>query len=797
MRRLSALCIALAMVGLVRAADSQESGGETAKNPVGTKIASFKLQDYRGKEVSLGDFADKPVIVVTFLGTECPLARLYAPRLQELAKQYEKKGVMFLGINSNRQDSVTELGHYARSLGVEFPLLKDPGNVVADQFGAQRTPEVFVLDKDRVVRYAGRIDDQYGIGATSGYAKTELRRRYMVDAVEALLAGKEVADSRTTTPGCLIGRVREPKADSSVTYAKQVSRIFQKHCEECHRPGQIAPFALRDYDEVVGWADMIAEVVRDQRMPPWHADPHFGQFSNDRSLSPEEKETILTWVRNGAPLGDAKDLPEPVQFSTEWQLPNPDQVVNMDDKPFPIPADGVMEYEYFLVDPQWTEDKWLEASECRIGNRGVVHHVFVFSVPPGVKVPDFNSNREARREAAREGRRFERRPDDGFNPGTGGIELIAGAAPGTPPWRYREGMASHLRAGTKLLFQMHYTPNGQETTDLTGVSFVFADPKKATNNVRMTMAINPQFVIPAGEENYPVKAAYSFAKDSMILTMAPHMHLRGKAFRYDLEYPDGTKETILNVPRYDFNWQVIYMLKEPKFVPAGTRMVCMAHFDNSANNLANPDPTANVRWGDQTWEEMMIGWFAMTDDIDPSMVDPSKSRTARFVEETSKKPARIGTLLKRTASNALESDITMDAFLRHVARTVPQVDRICVSIPDGSEVRFVKVAQSPVLDPVLGRTEKVFAKGNSALARVASGASPVVHGDLSAESAPDLKDMSQRLGSSLHIPITIDGKKGVLSFWSKEKNAFPESAQKALNEVAQLIGSGKSTAAND
>ena len=472
---------------------------------LGQPITEFSLQDYRGKWHALSDYANQELIVVAFVGTECPLARLYAPRLQELADQFEDRGVAFLAIDSNRQDSITKIANYARVHNLRMPVLKDVGNVVADQFGARRTPEVFVLDKHRRVRYAGRIDDQYGLGSSSGYAQAKSKRRHLVDALEALLDGEQVAEPLTEPPGCIIGRVRQANEAAEVTYSNQVARVLQTHCVECHRPGQIAPFSLTDYDEVVGWAEMIEEVIQDRRMPPWHASPEFGHFSNDRSMSEAERELIYDWVRNGAPQGDPADLPEPIEYPEGWQIEGPDQIVYMSDEPYTVPAEGTVEYQYFYVDPGWTEDRWLKATECMPGNRSVVHHIFVFAVPPEANLQPFEGPSE--------------RATLEFNPGQGGVELIAGNAPGTPPMTAPDGMGTFVKAGTKLVFQMHYTPNGREVQDRSAVGFTFCDAAEVKHNVAMSMAINFGFTIPAGADNHPVEAVKTFKTDTLILTI--------------------------------------------------------------------------------------------------------------------------------------------------------------------------------------------------------------------------------------------------------------------------------------
>jgi hypothetical protein len=382
---------------------------------------------------------------------------------------------------------------------------------------------------------------------------------------------------------------------------------------------------------------------------------------------------------------------------------------------------------------------------------------------------------------------------DGFEPDLGGadVRLIAGAAPGTPPFVGKKGMATRVVAGTKLLFQMHYTPNGSPQEDRTSVGFWFARPEDVKQNVGIGMAINVAFAIPPGADNHPVESQHVFAKDALLLNMTPHMHLRGKSFRYDLEYPDGKRETILNVPGYDFNWQVTYNLAGPKFIPAGTVMQCLAHFNNSDENLANPDPGATVRWGDQTWEEMMIGWFNQTTDVFPEDYGAWPSRTQRFVKETESKPPKMGAILSRAAQRSLESDANMARLAYRLEKETPQIDRICASVVDAGHVRFVQVSQPNVFDAPLGRAGRKVPAQSASLAQFAAGDKPVVNQDLAAVKGADLTAMRAMLGSSLHVPVMIDGKRGTVNFWSKEKNAFPEKAVEFLTEVAKQMGQAK------
>jgi mono/diheme cytochrome c family protein len=273
--------------------------------------------------------------------------------------------------------------HFARTYKLTVPFLRDPGNAVADKFSAERTPEVFVLDRSRAVRYRGRVDDQYGFQTGVGYQRPKALERDLADAIDQLLAAKAVSEPVTRAPGCLIGRTHVANENSEVTYSNQIARLFQDRCVRCHRDGEIAPFSLSNYEEIVGWAPMIEEVVRENRMPPWHADVRYGRFSNDARLNDGEKELIANWVANGAPQGDPRDLPAPRAFTTGWQISKPDRIIAMGDQPFTVPAEGKVEYQYFTVDPGFTEDMWVKEAEARPGNNAVVHHIIVFIIPPG------------------------------------------------------------------------------------------------------------------------------------------------------------------------------------------------------------------------------------------------------------------------------------------------------------------------------------------------------------------------------------------------------------------------------
>ena len=553
---------------------------------IGSELPGFALKDFRGKVMSAEQAANKPVVVF-FFGVECPLVRLYASRLKELDEKFSTEEIQWIGINSNQHDSLKEIEHFIKETETEFTLLKDPGNTVADAFGATRTPEVFFFDADHKLRYRGAIDDQY----TYGQQRAKVGDTFLADAIAAMKDGTKLETKTTPAVGCIIGRKMEADPNSPVTYSNQISRIIQGHCLSCHRPGEIAPFSLTDYDEVVGWAEMIQEVVDDRRMPPWHASPKHGSFQNDVSLSSKQVSQIKDWVAAGAPEGDKADLPQSITFTEGWQIGEPDVIIPMTKTPFKVPATGVIDYKHFEVDPGFKEDKWISAAELRIGNRAVVHHIIVAT--------------SDRRRASKEVR---------AKHGDVRSQWLTATAPGSPPLQLPDGYAKFIPAGSKLIFQMHYTPNGTPQTDISSVGFKFADPATVKRAVGTREIIEEDFRIPAGADNHKVTASFRFRKDSLILSMFPHMHMRGKSFRYLAEYPDGKSEILLDVPNFDFNWQNGYLFKEPKRMPAGTRIVCTAHYDNSEGNFSNPNPNRTVRWGDQTWDEMMIGYFDMAVD---------------------------------------------------------------------------------------------------------------------------------------------------------------------------------------
>jgi mono/diheme cytochrome c family protein len=409
--------------------------------------------------------------------------------------------------------------------------------------------------------------------------------------------------------------------ETGLTFHKQVLPILQNHCQECHRPGEAAPMSFLSYKETRPYATAIRQAVASKRMPPWHADPHFGKFSNDRSLTPQQIQILSDWASTGAKEGDPADAPAPRQFTKGWNIPTPDAVIEM---PFdhPIPAKGTVEYTYIIVPTGFTEDKWVEKIEVRPGDASVVHHAVLYSRPPQSRFLKGVPKNQAF--APKPDNPGKPRPDNGqgvfYGLNDGGYEMVSVYVPGGLPYETKPGQARLIPAGSDLVFQMHYTTNGKATTDRSRVGIVFAKqpPKERVVN---TFVANFNLHIPPMADNHRVDGNVKIHRDVVLQNFFPHMHVRGKAFEYEVTYPSGEKEMLLKVPAYDFNWQLTYQLAKPVLLPKGSQIRATAWFDNSPNNKSNPDPKQDVYWGEQTWEEMLAGFV---DFVIPVGVNPAE-----------------------------------------------------------------------------------------------------------------------------------------------------------------------------
>ncbi len=558
----------------------QPPNASAAKDPaLGRRVPNFVLPEGTprdgapGHDVGLGDFHDKSCLVLVFLSSQCPISNQYLPILNEIQAKYANRGLQVVGINSHLGDDVQKIAEHAQKFQIAFPVLCDARQTAADILSAERTAEVYLLDSQRVVRYHGRVDDRYQYTAK----RDEPTRHDLVEAIDELLAGKEVEVKSTDVAGCLFSRPRRIAPKGEVTWSKQVSRIVQEKCQECHHPNTAAPFSLMTYDDAVNWAAMMKQVILERRMPPWHADPRFGDFRDARRLSLEEIETVLEWINDGTPQGNVADLPPAQDFNEGWKIGEPDVVFELPED-VTIPAKGTVPYLYFETPTNFKEDMYIQAAEARPGNRAVVHHIVLFYKTPGEK----------------RARLFE--------------NWVDGAAPGNIPLQLPEGVGRKIPAGSSLVWQMHYTPSGKEEKDRSQYALKFCK-ERPKQEARVVPIINRRFRIPAGDPNFRLEAQFTASQEMLAYSFSPHMHLRGKDFEFRAVFPDGRREVLLSVPQYDFNWQNAYRPKEPLRFPAGTRIECTAHYDNSKGNPANPDSTKAVTWGDQTWEEMMIGYM--------------------------------------------------------------------------------------------------------------------------------------------------------------------------------------------
>jgi acetyl esterase/lipase/peroxiredoxin len=556
--------------GPVRAAEQAAALGDKVAN-------SNQLRDLRGNRRALHDFKGHKAIVLVFVGADCPISNLYLPGLIDLEKKYRAKDVQFLGVYPNEQEDFDQVAAHAFDRDLPFPVLKDFGQKLADHVGVTRVPTVAVLDGDFALRYRGRIDDRYGVNAR----RDKATRDDLAQALEELVAGKKVSVAETEADGCLLDRGGKKTAKTGMTYTKDVARILQRRCQGCHRPDEAAPFSLLTYDDAAKHGRMLREVSTQRRMPPWGADGRYGHFNNDRRLTADEIDTLTAWVDAGMPRGDENDMPKPVNWPKGWAHGQPDQIFSMPED-FEVPADGVLPYQRYIVNTGFTEDRWIRVAECRPGMRGVVHHIVVYILKPGQPEPQAID---------------------------GTLSVLAEWAPGDLGLVCPPDTALRVPKGAQLVFEMHYTPNGTVTKDRSSVGVIFAkEPPKY--ELFTNIFANDSIQMQPNDPHYRAEATWRLRADARILSFLPHMHWRGQDYFYEVIYPDGKRQTLLSVPRWDFNWQNVYQLQEPLKLPKGARLHAVAHWDNSRNNPLNPDPTKSVRWGLQTWDEMMVGWVA-------------------------------------------------------------------------------------------------------------------------------------------------------------------------------------------
>ena len=553
---------------------------KATENGVGRLVADVELKNAQGGDAKLFDTKANKALVVGLFSASCPISNKLGPELARIEKDYSDKGVSFVWVDVIANEKSDEMQKFVNAHGLKSTRLHDADASLSKALQATTTTEVFVLDAAHTLVYRGAVNDQYGLG----YAKESAKKNYLRDALEATLRGEVPAIAATTAPGCALDSPKDDKAlvKSAVTYHNQIARILNANCVECHHSNGIAPFALTSYEEVIEHAGMIRKQVERGTMPPWFAGKEFSGahhvFMNDRSLPDEDRTDLIAWLNSDRAKGDAALAPLPRQFATEWAIGKPDLILQIA-KAIPIKAEGIMPYQHAVIETFLPEDRWVQSYQIMPTAREVVHHVIV-----SIQTKDGKNNHE------------------------NGIEgFFASYVPGNDHRILPDGFGRKLPAGAKIIFNIHYTPTGKATTEQMRLGLVFAK-QPPQYEVHVSSVANPRLNIPAGASDHVEVAQRTLPTDMMLMSYMPHMHVRGKAFKYEVTTPDGKTETLLDVPRYDFNWQLLYTYAQPKFLPAGSVVKTTAIFDNSANNPANPDPTKNVRWGLQTYEEMMIGY---------------------------------------------------------------------------------------------------------------------------------------------------------------------------------------------
>lgn len=599
------LCLACVQVGAyIEAEQYAEAGGEEAspirQGPrrlipgecgVGRLAVDATFEDLAGTKLSLSELSrEHNAVVIAMTSTSCPLSQKYLPSLVELARKFSSLGVQFVVVNPISTDDKQAMQLAQDAFETHAHYVFDRESALTDAIGAETTTDVIVLDNSRTVVYHGAVDDQYGFG----YSRQAPRKTYLSDAIDAILRGRKPEVEATDAPGCQLSVHARPPSNAKVTYHDRIARLMQRHCVACHRDGGVGPFPLDSFEDVAAHAPMIREVIARGIMPPWFAAPekkdHPSPWANERLLSSSEKDDLLAWIEGDQEEGDVADSPKRLVFEDGWLIGKPDAVFEFD-KPIAIKATGIMPYKGRVVTTDLDEDKWIQSIEIRPGVMEVVHHVLVFVEPP---LADSEASGRV---------------------GIGGIDYWGIYVPGNSTQIYPPGYARKLPKGSRLKFQMHYTPNGTATEDSTRIGMVFAE-KEPVYEVKTASIVNQHFKILPGDENCEVTAEEDVQKTTQVLGYLPHHHLRGKACRYELIHADGDVELLLDVPRYDFNWQLFYRYSEPRIFNPGSKIRFTGWYDNSANNPANPDPAIAVGWGEQTEDEMHVGYVEIAEPVE-------------------------------------------------------------------------------------------------------------------------------------------------------------------------------------
>ncbi len=549
------------------------------------KVGDFALLDHQGKSHQLSWYGDQNAIVIFIQGNGCPNVRNAVPTLKQLRNEFQSQGVAFFMLNPQMGDDRESIAKEAEEFGYDLPILVDEAQLVAESLGVDRASESFVIDpKTMTVVFRGPIDDRMGDASQKRVAK----HHYLKDALNAVLSGQTVADAIPSASGCLVSfQSRDEHRQNKVSYTKDIVPILQDNCVACHHDGGIGPWAMSSHAMVRGWSQMMREVLMTRRMPPGQIDPHVGKPIEDMAeITAEEKQLLVHWIDAGATMDDgAEDPLAALTFDDpKYSLGEPDMILKVPAQA--IPATGVVDYRYVPVELKLDKDIWVRAVEFIPGDRQVLHHVIAYLASPADKTVRGRQNGSARGES------------------------IGGFAPGRLPDVFRDNSGRLVKKGSNLLLQMHYTTSGKATLDETEIGlFIYDEPP--AHIMAGGVAGQRRFLIPANAKEHKLEGEQLIERDAYLYSMTPHMHFRGKYMNYTAVYPDGRSEMLLSVPKYEFNWQFSYQLKDPLFLPAGTRLVAKGAMDNSDRNRFNPDPSKPVHFGLQTKHEMFFGFTTL------------------------------------------------------------------------------------------------------------------------------------------------------------------------------------------
>lgn len=559
------------------------SPAPATKSNASSEVLNFALIDQHGKLHELRRTGGRAVVLF-FTANGCPVVRQNARKLKALSKQFSSEGVTVFMVNSATGDTRAEILKEAGELGIwHLPILKDDTQGLARHLGVKRTAEVIALStKDWTPFYRGALDDQMVEGAQ----KPQVGEAYLANALEDFLKGSPIRVAKTVARGCVIQYDGGEGPDGApVSYSQAIAPILLSKCVGCHSSGNVGSWAMSGHRKVKSMSAMIEETILSRRMPPWDADPQVGHFQNDCGLSVAEAQTLLRWIHQGAPRGEGPDPLEgrPTDVASDWPLGKPDIILRLP-KPETIPATGVLDYRHIEVPAGNEKEAWVGAVWAKPGNLKVVHHVIA------------------------------RLKEGGRKDALGQGEMFVGWAPGTTQGWFPTNSGKYLPARARFDLEMHYTANGTEQTDQTEIG-IYLLPEKPASRFEAVPLADVTFEIPPGDPDSRTQALYCFKKPATLHSLTPHMHLRGKWMKFEALFPDGKRETLCSVPRYDFNWQRTYILNEPRKIPAGTWVMITGGYDNSGLNPANPDPKKTVHWGDQSFDEMFLGWYNVTWDL--------------------------------------------------------------------------------------------------------------------------------------------------------------------------------------